>query len=162
LAAGSTHHWAERRDRDGFVVVPDDEARQHDQRGIDPQGVTVDPTTNLIYVTNQLSNTVSVINGATNAVNPTISVGDLPIGVAVDPTTGFIYVTNSGSNTVSVINAVTNQGTATIGVGNSPFGVAVDQSTHRVYVANFTSQSVSVINGATIRSPPRSMWALSP
>jgi YVTN family beta-propeller protein len=63
----------------------------------------VNPIRNRIYVANAGSNTVSVIDGTTNTVVATVTVGTTPFGVAVNPTTNRIYVTNSGSNTVSVI-----------------------------------------------------------
>ena len=52
------------------------------------------------------SNTVSVINPATNTVVATIAVGDGPFGVAINPTNGLVYVTNVRSNTVSVVSTV--------------------------------------------------------
>jgi YVTN family beta-propeller protein len=59
----------------------------------------------MIYVSNQFSNNVSVIDGATNTVTATIAVGSLPIftDVTVDPNTDRIYVCNGGSGTVTVI-----------------------------------------------------------
>jgi YVTN family beta-propeller protein len=73
--------------------------------GIEPAGVAYDPSNGYIYVTNYGSDTVSVINGATNTVIATISVGIEPAGVAYDPSNGYIYVTNYGSDTVSIISA---------------------------------------------------------
>ena len=71
------------------------------------------------YVTNQNSNTVSVINTATNAVINTINVGTEPVGI--DITSGnLIYVVNKVSNNVSVINVATNTVIDTISVGLSP------------------------------------------
>src|SRR5215470_13501306 len=77
------------------------------------------------YITNQTSNTVSVIDTATNAVSATIPVGLPPpqicgpicdMAVAVSPDGSKIYVTNSfsSSNTVSVIDTATNTVSATI------------------------------------------------
>jgi len=43
--------------------------------GMGPAGVAYDPSNGYIYVTNVFSGTVSVINGATNAVIATIPVG---------------------------------------------------------------------------------------
>ena len=59
--------------------------------------------TGKVYVTNDGSGTVSVINGATSTVTTTITVVFGPRGVAVNPLAGQVYVANSGSNTVSVI-----------------------------------------------------------
>jgi YVTN family beta-propeller protein len=63
----------------------------------------VNQLTGKVYVADFSSNTVSVINPATNAVTATIPVGSEPVGVAVNQLTGKIYVTNTLSNTVSVI-----------------------------------------------------------
>src|SRR3954470_20572349 len=55
-----------------------------------PFGVAINPTNGLVYVANSDSNTVSVINPATNTVVATIYVigGRIPIGVAINPTNG--------------------------------------------------------------------------
>src|SRR5215471_7070473 len=55
------------------------------------------------YVTNSLSNTVSVIDMATNTVVATVPVGIEPIGVAITPDGTHAYVANLFSDTVSVI-----------------------------------------------------------
>jgi YVTN family beta-propeller protein len=80
-----------------------------------------------VYVTNQGSNTVSVIDPVFNSVVTTITVGSAPFGVAVSatPNAGYAYIANQGSNSVSVINPVFNSVVATITVGTFPFGVAV-------------------------------------
>jgi YVTN family beta-propeller protein/VCBS repeat-containing protein len=115
-----------------------------------PEGVAVNPVTNLVYVANLGSNTVSVIDGETSkiAAKP-IPVGTRPWGVAVNPATNRVYVTNLGSNTVTVIDAATNAvvGSA-IPVGRDPEGIAVNPATNRVYVANTLDNTVTVIDGA--------------
>ena len=61
------------------------------------------------YVTNNQSNTVSVIDTATNTVvGAPISVGSNPAGVAITPDSTRAYVANFSSNTVSVIDTTTN------------------------------------------------------
>jgi YVTN family beta-propeller protein len=117
------------------------------------------------YITNQTSNTVSVIDTTTNAVIATISVGGDPEGVAVTPNGPCrprywrsrrcrkgdgrkVYVANTISNTVSVIDTTTNAVIATIPVGISPQGVTVTPDGSKVYVTNSTG-TVSVINTTT-------------
>src|SRR5258707_6039512 len=95
------------------------------------------------YITNQRSNTVSVIDTATNAVSATILVDINPFGVAVSPDGSKVYVTNAFSNTVSVIDTATNAVGATIPVGVTPgcrpspctMSVAVSPKGSKVYVA---------------------------
>ncbi|MEI6815124.1 MAG: beta-propeller fold lactonase family protein [Bacteroidota bacterium] len=101
------------------------------------------------YITNQNSNTVSVVNVATNTLITTIPVGINPIGVSVSSDGNRVYITNDGSNTVSVIATSTNTVLATIPVGNRPRGIAVNPDGSKVYVINYVDYSISVINTST-------------
>ncbi len=103
----------------------------------------------LAYVTNSISDNVSVIDTATNTVAATINVGDSPTAVAVSPNGARAYVTNLGSDDVSVIDTATNTVLTTIGAGGAPTGVAVTPNGARAYVANSQSGDVSVIDTAT-------------
>ncbi len=101
------------------------------------------------YITNGGSNTVSVINTATDTITAVVSVGSTPYGVAVSPDGTKVYVANRGSNTVSVIDTATNNVTATVPVGNTPEGAAVSPDGTKLFVANLNSTTVSVINTTT-------------
>jgi YVTN family beta-propeller protein len=71
-----------------------------------PQGVAVDMRTNTIYVANENSNTVSVINGQTNRVVATIPGIPSPGGVTVNQEAKKaikVYVTNIFENTVTLL-----------------------------------------------------------
>src|ERR1700730_9914947 len=57
---------------------------------------------------NGSSNKVSVIDGFSNSIIATVSVGTNPSAVRVNPLTNGIYVANENSNTVSVISGNTN------------------------------------------------------
>ena len=114
-----------------------------------PIGVAVNPVTKKVYVTNEFSNTLSVISGMTDSKADTISVGSFPYGVAVNPFNDRVYVTNRGSNTVSVIDGPTSTKLSNIIVGNSPVGIAVNPSSNWIYVANINSGTVSVMDGIT-------------
>ena len=52
-----------------------------------PIGISVNPMNNIIYVTNNHSDTISVIDGKTNSVIETIIVGDGPAGISINPNT---------------------------------------------------------------------------
>ena len=73
-----------------------------------PIGVGYASAQDLIYVANQGSGTVSVINPATNAVVSTITVGSSPYAVGYASARNLVYVANNGSGTVSVIDPATN------------------------------------------------------
>jgi YVTN family beta-propeller protein len=99
-----------------------------------------------LYVANEGSYTVSVIDGSTNTVIKNIRVGWSPLGVAFDPANGNIYV---ASGTVSVIDGSTNTVIKDIPVGLQPTAVVFDSGSGNIYVANQYSHTVSVIDGST-------------
>jgi YVTN family beta-propeller protein len=116
--------------------------------GTNPFAAAVNPATNKIYVTNKGDNTVTVIDGLTNATS-TVTVGMAPTEIAVNPVTNKIYVTDFGGGSVTVIDGATNTVTATVTVGSTPEAIAVNPVTNQIYVANTGSANVTVINGAT-------------
>ncbi len=120
--------------------------------------LAANPATNMVYVVNTCGanpscsgpGTVTVINGASNAVVATITVGTSPGYVVVNQETNRIYVSNSGSNNVSVINGASNTVIATIPVGSNPTAMDVNFITNRIYVVNSGNgqgTTMSVING---------------
>ncbi|MFD5430337.1 YncE family protein, partial [Streptomyces sp. NPDC127084] len=98
-----------------------------------------------VFVTNFGSDSVSVIDTASNTVTATIPVSDAPVGVGVSPDGARVFVTNFGSDSVSVIDTASNTVTATIPVGNAPYGVAVG-----VFVAIPASSEAECPNGSVI------------
>jgi YVTN family beta-propeller protein len=105
----------------------------------------------ILYVANEGSNTVSVVDTAVNTVQATISsgVGVQPYGIAYVSASREMYVANILSNNVSVIDAnpsspAYNTVTHNIPTGVHPFYVATIGS--NVYVTNNMSNTVSVID----------------
>jgi YVTN family beta-propeller protein len=119
--------------------------------GSAPVQVTVNPTTNMVYVANFLSSDVTVINGATYS---TTTVKDPnasgPYDVAVNSVTNMIYVPNFDSGNVTVIDGATNA-TTTVRDPNAgcPAFAAVNSQTNKIYVTNWCSANVTVIDGTT-------------
>jgi len=109
--------------------------------------ITLNPTTNTIYVTNR-DNTISVIGGSDNIVVDTIDVGTSPRGIAVNPTTNTIYVTNPLDGTVSVIGGSDKVVVDTIEVGTLPRGIAVNPTTNMIYVTIPSNNTILVIDGS--------------
>jgi YVTN family beta-propeller protein len=84
-----------------------------------------------------VTNSVAVIDTATNRVVATVPVGSGPWEPAVTPDGKHVYVTNFGTgndpaiaSNVSVIDTATNTVVATVPVGNEPFGVAITPDGH--------------------------------
>lgn len=120
-----------------------------------PQGIVVNPANQLIYIVNQLTGTVTVLN-ALNQVVTTIQLFPSfpglcsPVTATVNTkmsssTYGFIYIVCSVSNTVIVIDLSFNIA-ATIPVGVRPIGIAFNPTNVCVYVTNLVSNTMSVID----------------
>ena len=131
--------------------------------GSGPAGITLDPTTDTLYVSSE-NGTVAAINAKTcngitakgcTATAATVAAQIDPRGDALDPTTHTLYVTNAGSNTVSMIDTTTCNATDPAGcskptpsfpVGQSPRRIALDPATHSAYIVNTGGNNVSIIN----------------
>jgi 6-phosphogluconolactonase (cycloisomerase 2 family) len=125
-----------------------------------PWGVAIHPTGGLMYVTDQLMNTVTAYRYAANGnlvqAGGPYAVGLGPEGVTIDPTGSFLYVSNSGDGTVSGFTI--NPDTTLTAIAGSPFvstmanipstgtptTVQVDPSGQFAYVANGDDGTVTV------------------
>ncbi len=112
--------------------------------GTNPGSLAVNPVTNIVYVANEGSGDVTVVDGATNNTT-TIPLGGVPDVVAVNPSTNKIYVGNGID--VTVIDG-SNNSTTSVAVGNTPSAIAINPVTNTIYVTNRFSNTVTVINGA--------------
>ncbi|MEM4056794.1 MAG: hypothetical protein QW578_07140, partial [Thermoplasmatales archaeon] len=86
--------------------------------GNNPRAITVNPFTNVVYLTN--GNIVYVIDGNTDQIITSIPVGQIGQtldGIAINPKTNMIYVVNTSNNTVSVINGYKNKVVSMVPVG---------------------------------------------
>ena len=111
-----------------------------------------------VYVTNELSNDVSVIDVATNIVVKTIPVGLQPRPLAVSPNGAWVYVANFGTNpsTVSVIDTASDTVVATITAGTAPTRMGFSLDSTVAYAINEGSNNINVIDTATqtVVGPP--------
>ena len=106
-----------------------------------------------IYVTNQLDNTASVIDGATHKIVATVRVGVSPAQMAVSQDGKSVYIANTGSDTVSVLNTDNDTIARTIALprGSKPVDVAVSPNGRYLYTADGGSNRVSVLDTRTGR-----------
>jgi len=98
------------------------------------------------YVTNSFSDSVSVVNLETGAVEREIAVGGAPVGVALSSDGAYAYVVNNGSGTVSVIDTTGGNVFTQIPVGNDPWDVALTMDDAYGLVSNTADNNVAVIN----------------
>lgn len=125
--------------------------------GSGPLSIAVDDANGLIYVANQQSENVSVINGTSNAIIGSIPIGNCPTGIAWDAVNNDLFVSGSCTPNVTVIDGATNTVLGNVSAGAPSGGVTVDSSNDQIFVAaalycTFCSPTegyLSVINGTT-------------
>ncbi|MEU0674582.1 IPT/TIG domain-containing protein [Streptomyces sp. NPDC006172] len=117
--------------------------------GTEPQGIALTPDGTRAYVANRASNTVSVIDTATDTVTHTIPTGAAPTFVAAGPDGTRMYVSVNTDGLLSVIDTSTNTIVAdvAVGAGASVVGVAPDGA--HAYVSVQNANLVSVVDTAT-------------
>lgn len=122
--------------------------------GSKPIHIFGDLTSNRIYVANENSNTVSVVDTSNNTVIKDIPVGDFPQYIyGYLSVSDFIYVANLGSDFVSVIDTANNNSVIqNITVGISPsyiFGVAysdgISRIIHKLVVRGVSKSNISCV-----------------
>ena len=104
------------------------------------------------YITNSGSNTVSVIDTATNKITAMVNLESphFPFEVAITPDGKKVYFTNPIDNTVLIIHTANiNNSINIVSVGVHPRGVDVAPDGKKVYVANCGDNTVSVIDANT-------------
>lgn len=112
---------------------------------VKPQGLEIKNI--LAYVSNEISNCVTVIDRQEDVVVGTIAVPKAPRGIIASDDGSRIYVANSGSNSISVIDTSVNRVINTIeNLGYTPEELALSRNNNIIYATNPYSNNVSVID----------------
>jgi YVTN family beta-propeller protein len=112
-----------------------------------PVDIAVNPDEDRLYVINEFSNTVSVIDTKTDQIIKTIEVGAMPYGIEVDDVSDRVYVSSIESNKISVIDGSTNNVVHEISGVSTPVALEVNSLKSLIYVSNIDNGTVSVIDG---------------
>jgi PQQ-dependent catabolism-associated beta-propeller protein len=98
-----------------------------------------------VFVTNEKSNNVTVIEALSGKVLATIAVGQRPRGITASADGRRVFVANSNSNNVSVIDAASLKVIDSFAAGTDPEGITVD-GRNRLYVANENESALTIID----------------
>ncbi|HEV2518994.1 MAG TPA: hypothetical protein VGX00_00020 [Thermoplasmata archaeon] len=110
-----------------------------------------DGSTGRVYVANEFSDNVSILNGSSGLTIGSIGSGMLPAAVAIDPSDGYAFVSEMGGNRVEVIDASTRDFVAAIGPFAAPTGLAFNPSLALLYVADSFSSRLSIVDAQSLR-----------
>jgi PQQ-dependent catabolism-associated beta-propeller protein len=104
--------------------------------------------TGRIFITNEKSNTVSVINGETLEVEKEIDIGDRPRGIGISPDGTEVYVAVSEENSIAVFDPKTLEVLRKFESGSDPETFAVHPNGN-IYISNEDDAKASVYNPKT-------------
>jgi PQQ-dependent catabolism-associated beta-propeller protein len=100
-----------------------------------------------VFVTNEKSNNVTVIQAASQKVLATIPVGQRPRGITASRDGRRVFVANSNSDNLSVIDAASLRVIDTLPAGIDPEGITLDRD-GRLYVVNENDSAVTIVDVA--------------
>ena len=104
--------------------------------------------TGRVFVTNERSDSVSVIDAGSNKVIKTIPIGKRPRGIGLAPDRSEVYVAVSGDNAIAVFDPQTLELLRTFDSGDDPETFAV-HSNGNIYISNEEDAKASVFNPKT-------------
>ncbi len=116
---------------------------------IHPKGVAVNPNTHRVYVTSRDNDQLYMLDGLTNTVLRSVTVGDEPWGVAVNARTNKVYVVNFAGGTLSVLDGASLTLLTTRWLGPNPTFVEINESTNMIFAVLYGINGLAVIDGAT-------------
>jgi YVTN family beta-propeller protein len=123
---------------------------------VEPQ--TPSPRRLLLFISNNASNYISIIDTSLERVIGALTVGDRPMGMVLNSTNDSLYVINAGSNTISIVDTAHLYILDTIhlvaGIGPTEIEFMPDQDSSiegKLYIINTISNDVTVISTATKR-----------
>ncbi|MBI4114263.1 MAG: hypothetical protein HY445_00280 [Candidatus Niyogibacteria bacterium] len=133
-----------------------------------PQGIVVDEEKNLIYVTNLGSDTITVIDGATQKPIKKIKVNLAPHNIFLDKKTKKLYVISPPDGSIAIVDTRNPDYPAkTVKIDGQARGGAINSRTNTFYVSNTTKATLEVLDMAreefvsTISFPAKSFPLIS-
>ena len=105
-------------------------------------------STSRIFVTNERSNNISVINGESLEVEATIDIGERPRGIGLSPDGSELYIAVSEENVIAVVDPKSLQILRKFDSGSDPEAFAVHPNGN-IYISNEDDAKATVFNPAT-------------
>jgi len=113
-----------------------------------PMSMAFDPKNDAMYVADEFSGNLSVINATSHELVNSLYLGVPPYSVLYDPDNNCVYVASLGAMEIIVVNATNDRVVTTIAGNLDPISMAFDPKSGTIYVANYYFDDVAVINAS--------------
>lgn len=101
-----------------------------------PTNLVFDAAGDRLFVANQGTGNLTVLNATTGELISTVATGEGALSVAYNAAINQIYVANRAAGTVTVVDSQSYAVLANLQTGTFPQTIAIDPETNRVYVTN--------------------------
>jgi YVTN family beta-propeller protein len=139
-AEGSARVWVINQDNDSVTAFDAASGNKLAEVpvGTAPRTIAVAPD-GMLWVTNQQSASISVINPAILGVSRTIALprASQPYGVVMSPTGSYAYVSLGATGQLRKISVATSATIGTLAVGSNPRHLSISSNGNTVYVSRF-------------------------
>jgi YVTN family beta-propeller protein len=113
--------------------------------GAEPSGIAITPDGKYVFVANNRTDNLSMIDAQLMSVKVTVPVGKSPFCVTISPDGKRVFVVNIDSRNVQVLPTDLSDLTGTtFDAGKGPVDIKVDADNRTVYVVNETSNSILI------------------
>jgi YVTN family beta-propeller protein len=130
--------------------------------GAEPVSVAVNAKTGTAYVANAGDGTVTVLDGKTDAVLATVTIGGRLYSIAADPATNKVFITHTFGDQLSILDGATNTATD-LHTGGEDL-ISINSQAGLIYLLGYGG-NVKVLNESTHqlneRSVLRHAWGLT-
>jgi YVTN family beta-propeller protein len=127
-----------------------------------PAGLAVSSDGKRLYVAENLTNKLAIVDLEKRIVITKLDVGEYPYDCVVSKDGKRVYVSNWGGRSVSVIDAVDHKAVGTIQAGDHPNDLELTKDGKTLYVANANSNAVSIIDTEKLKEVVAVSTALHP
>jgi YVTN family beta-propeller protein len=127
-----------------------------------PAGIAATPDGKRLYVAENLTHKVAVVDLATRQVVTKIAVGEYPYDCEISNDGNRVYVSIWGGRSIAVIDPANNQVVGNIQTGDHPNDIEITRDGKTLYVANANSNTVSVVDTAQMKEIEAISTALHP
>jgi gliding motility-associated-like protein len=114
-----------------------------------PQRLLFSPDKSLLYVENEGSHSIAVINTVTNKVVTTFPAGFDPVGMVISPDGSKLYITDGSTNQLTTFSTADYSVIKTVTTGDIPYDLTISADGKKLYIINAGSNIVQFYDTAT-------------